>query len=154
VTILLTTYAWGQLHGRQAVCMRFSYFCFAAHRYFRNAAKARVKDSTGRIQKVFFGRRRLDLLSKGITNNLRESSYHGKGSKLTSLSIDLAHSKQTTEISSRHDGQSFIHSPTRFFSSTPGTRRSGLRTGQQCSSGSSSSQCSKVIDALDTSDRE
>lgn len=120
------------------------------HCYFRNAAKARAKDSAGRIQKVFFGRRRLDLLSKGIS---RESSYNqfyadGKGRNLTSL--DLAHSKQTTG----HDVSSFIPIPTRFPPSTPRTRKSGSRIRQQCSSGSNSSQRSKVIDALDTSDRE
>jgi hypothetical protein len=126
------------------------------HYDFSNAAKARAKDSTGRIQKGFFSRRRLDLLSKGIASNQRRPSSYagGDAGELERSNIDLAHARQKTDTSPNHGISSFIPSPTRFSPCTPKSRKSRLMLMQQHSSGGSSSQRSKVIDALDTSDRE
>ncbi|KAG6916172.1 hypothetical protein DXG01_008145 [Tephrocybe rancida] len=41
----------------------------------RNAAKARAKDSTGRIQKGYFGRKRLNMLSNGIPGRTSSRSW-------------------------------------------------------------------------------
>jgi hypothetical protein len=129
-------------------------FAPLTHRDPRNAAKARARDSTGRIQKVFLGRRRLDLLSKGIANNQREpSSYTGGEADSDRPDIDLAHARQQTDRShSNHGVTSFIPSPTRLSFCTPKSKKSVSTLMQQYNSGDT--QRSKVIDALDTSDRE
>jgi hypothetical protein len=120
----------------------------------RNAAKARAKDFTGRIQKAFFGRRRLDLLSKGIANNQREPcSYAGAEAEAESdrPNIDLAHARHRSPY---HGVSAFIPSPTRFSPCTPRSTKSTSVLVQQYDSGASSTQRSQVIDALDVSDRE
>jgi hypothetical protein len=121
------------------------------HYSFRNVAKARAKDSTGRIQKGFFGRRRLDLLSKGIANYQWQLNSHPveDAGEMERSNIDLAHARQKAKILPHLSN--FIPSPTRSLC-TP--KRSGSTFKHQCSSGGSSSQRPKVLDALDTSDRE
>lgn len=123
-----------------------------AEQHHRNAAKARSKDSTGRIQKGFFSKRRLDMLSQGLAPNRGD---HGApvyaGTREAGRSdIGLAHAKHRLE--SRQDVVGFIPSPTRFSPRTPNSRKSSKRFNQTGSS-SNSTQSSKVIEALDISER-
>ncbi|KAJ3556457.1 hypothetical protein NP233_g11975 [Leucocoprinus birnbaumii] len=67
----------------------------------RNAVKARTRDKFGKAQKEFFGRRRLNLLSKGLGVQPRfgfGENIHGgaKSSRSTAAraSIDLNHAKK------------------------------------------------------------
>ena len=114
--------------------------------------KTRSKDTVGRQQKGFFGRQRLDLLSKGLcASNATEipkitTFLSSKGAE----SIDLAHARQkipVDDIISR----SYIPSPIRVSPSTP---RSHKRTRKEAHTSSSGTRHSKALEALDTSERQ
>ncbi|KAF8071646.1 hypothetical protein FPV67DRAFT_1778839 [Lyophyllum atratum] len=117
----------------------------------RNAAKARSKDSTGRIQKGFFGRRRLDMLSKGLasrTHDTAPSSPSQKGGAAISA-ISFAHAKARAEVGGPGSPvYSYIPGSTRV-PSTPGSGMENGAAGVGSSSGSSR-RSSRVLDALDT----
>lgn len=65
---------------------------------FRNAAKAKSRDKTGRIQRDFFGRRRLNILSKGlgVLPRSEEGTARGPNTFATRTSIALGHAKKAT----------------------------------------------------------
>jgi hypothetical protein len=120
--------------------------------YSRNAAKARTKDSAGRIQKGFFSKRRLDMLSKGLAPNQRERGAPiCAGAREPGQSdIGLTHAKQGIDTSPHILG--FIPSPARFFPRTPNSRKHGRCFNHESSAGNST-RSSRVIEALDTSER-
>ncbi|KAK0193523.1 hypothetical protein F5146DRAFT_1031082 [Armillaria mellea] len=97
----------------------------------KNAAKVRSRDAAGRQQKRFFGRQRLNLLSKRRSIN----SPTSKNQQQTSIS--LAHAKQNLTLSLSPRG--YIPSPSKPWKS----KRDGP---------SSASSSSKVLEALDTSE--
>ncbi|XP_006459041.1 hypothetical protein AGABI2DRAFT_116000 [Agaricus bisporus var. bisporus H97] len=115
----------------------------------RNAAKARSRDKTGRIQKDFFGRRRLNILSKGLAAAPRSREVVTGGSVLaTHAPIELGHAKKATVIQEesvsvlgkRKCDQSDIQTS----SSSPRSRRSA-----QIGSSSTRSTKSRLIQELD-----
>ncbi|KAK0470087.1 uncharacterized protein EV420DRAFT_1757707 [Desarmillaria tabescens] len=95
----------------------------------KNAAKIRSRDAAGRQQKRFFGRQRLNLLSKRRSINSPTSRNQPQPS------ISLAHAKQNSTL----QPQGYIPSP----SKPPKSKRDGP---------SSASNSSKVLEALDTSE--
>ncbi|KAJ3744167.1 hypothetical protein DFH05DRAFT_1157808 [Lentinula detonsa] len=127
----------------------------------RNAAKARVKDSTGRAQKRHFGAQRLNLAAnRGTTGR---SGANDPGSTLDSVKtngptrsisdIKLAHARQH---SPNTDNQitGYIPAPIRI---SPCTPKSKMRLSKlfEDSSGSGPRRLkpSKVLQALDTCER-
>lgn len=73
----------------------------------RNAAKARTRDKSGKVQKEFFGRRRLNLLSKGLGVRPRLLPWESKGVKtsgcsIAQMSIGLNHVKRTKSLQVDH----------------------------------------------------
>ncbi|KAK0495205.1 hypothetical protein EDD18DRAFT_1354417 [Armillaria luteobubalina] len=97
----------------------------------KNAAKIRSRDAAGRQQKRFFGRQRLNLLSK------RRSINSPTPKNQPQPSISLAHAKQNSTLSLSPRG--YIPSPSKPWKS----KRDGP---------SSASSSSKVLEALDTSE--
>ncbi|KAK0213921.1 hypothetical protein IW262DRAFT_283266 [Armillaria fumosa] len=97
----------------------------------KNAAKVRSRDAAGRQQKRFFGRQRLNLLSKRRSINSPTSRNQPRPS------ISLAHAKQNPALSLSPRG--YIPSPSKSWKS----KRDGP---------SSASSSSKVLEALDTSE--
>ncbi|SJK99780.1 uncharacterized protein ARMOST_03091 [Armillaria ostoyae] len=97
----------------------------------KNAAKVRSRDAAGRQQKRFFGRQRLNLLSKRCSINSPTSRNQPQPS------ISLAHAKQNSTLSLSPRG--YIPSPSK--------PRKSKRDGP-----SSASSSSKVLEALDTSE--
>ncbi|KAK0449879.1 hypothetical protein EV421DRAFT_1777424 [Armillaria borealis] len=97
----------------------------------KNAAKVRSRDAAGRQQKRFFGRQRLNLLSKRRSINSPTSRNQPQPS------ISLAHVKQNSTLSLSPRG--YIPSPSK--------PRKSKRDGP-----SSASSSSKVLEALDTSE--
>ncbi|PFH47253.1 hypothetical protein AMATHDRAFT_50438 [Amanita thiersii Skay4041] len=55
----------------------------------RNTVKSKLKDATGRAQKGFFGRQRLDMLSKGLRQDIKPQENLSEST--TRMEIDLAH---------------------------------------------------------------
>ena len=114
----------------------------------RNAAKARVKDTTGRLEKSFFGQRRLCAASQAMRRNnipLDQS--------LGGANISLGHAKRRIPPNNDVIASSFIPSPIDVSPSTPRSRR---RTQKRIQAYSSSSDVgrSKAIDVLDVSERQ
>lgn len=73
----------------------------------RNAAKARTRDKSGKVQKEFFGRRRLNLLSKGLGVQPRLLPWEitgvkTSGTSIACMSIDLNHVKRTKSLQVDH----------------------------------------------------
>lgn len=122
----------------------------------RNAAKARSRDTTGRVQKGFFGRQRLDMLSKGLSAN-QERTQNLKHVRENPVSdIGLAHARPKSSVAMNEDISldGFIPAPIHI---SPCTPKSKARKSKYLSdSASSSSSCpprSEVLNALDTSER-
>ncbi|KAG5644654.1 hypothetical protein DXG03_008036 [Asterophora parasitica] len=116
---------------------------------YGNVAKARSKDYTGRIQKGFFGRRRLDMLSKGLANR-SESTEHslrspvglGRGTGGSgATTISLAHARNQMGVGQEPEGP-LVHT----YIPGPNTPRSRNASGKQSSSGSRSSRVLEVVD--------
>jgi len=110
--------------------------------------KARSKDTVGRQQKGFFGRKRLDILSKGLcTSNATEITtfLSSKGPE----NIDFAHARKKIPLDDRIL-RSYIPSPVHVSPSTP---RSHKRTRKEAHTSSSGTRHAKVIEALDTLER-
>lgn len=119
--------------GKKCVVVYYS-FAFPTILDFRNAAKVRSRDAAGRQQKRFFGRQRLNLLSK------RRSINSPTPRNQPQPSISLAHAKQKQNSTLLLPPRGYIPSP-----SKPGkSKRDGP---------SSASSNSKVLEALDTSER-
>lgn len=117
----------------------------------RNTMKTRSKDRVGRQQKGFFGRQRLDLLSKGLcaSNATGIPKIAAFVSSFGAENIDLAHARQkipVDDIISR----SYIPSPIRVSPSTP---RSHKRT-REAHTSSSGTRHSQGLEALDTLERQ
>lgn len=120
----------------------------------RNAAKARTRDKTGRIQKDFFGRRRLNILSKGLAPAARPRDVISGGSvSAIRASIELGHAKNATEPQEKSGsviGKRKRGCPnTKTSSSSPGSKRSA-----QTGSSSTKSTKSKLLQELDYIERE
>ncbi|KAJ7510488.1 hypothetical protein B0H11DRAFT_2415869 [Mycena galericulata] len=77
----------------------------------RNAARTRSKDTTGRVQKTFFSRQRLDILSKNLSGRAhsRENSS-GYGPRVTASDIALSHAKHV-ENENNSPADAFIPHP-------------------------------------------
>ncbi|KIJ98472.1 hypothetical protein K443DRAFT_133423 [Laccaria amethystina LaAM-08-1] len=110
----------------------------------RNAAKARTRDVVGRQQKGFFGRQRLNILSKGLQTSTPKLSRDAPDPRAKEeITLAHAHSKHIPEpTSSMHKLPS---------TPPPGKRRRVLMEAHTSSSGASGSsrRQSKVLDALD-----
>ena len=101
----------------------------------RNAAKARFKDPAARHQKYFFGRQKLNLLSKGGLPVSPGASHRGSD-------IGFSHARHRTTSTGQDGGEEgHIASPDKCF------RPLNL------SSDESARKSSKVLEALDTSGR-
>ena len=114
----------------------------------RNAAKARVKDTKGRLEKSFFGQRRLCAASQAMKRNnipLEEG--------LGCANISLGHAKRKIPPNDDLLTSSFIPNPIDISTATP---RSPRRTKRRLEAHSSGSDVggSKVLDALDVSERQ
>lgn len=114
--------------------------------------KTRSKDIVGRQQKGFFGRQRLDLLSKGLCAS--NATGIPKIATLISNSgaedIDLAHARQKIPVDDVIS-RSYIPSPIRVSPSTPRSRK---RTRKEAHISSSGTRHSKALEALDTLERQ
>ncbi|KAF8813363.1 hypothetical protein BYT27DRAFT_7006401, partial [Phlegmacium glaucopus] len=120
----------------------------------RNAAKARVKDTTGRLEKTFFGQRRLCALSKGLSASKPMSRYNGPLEESLGLAdISLSHARQKTPLNNDDFTSSFIPSPIHIAPCTPRSRRRAKK-GLEAHSSSSNISKSAVLDALDVVERQ
>ena len=142
-----------QLHGRQAVRFVTAIHIKSMLIHDRNAAKARTRDAVGRLQKGFFGRRRLEMLSKGLVSQGREkplstSTRKNFEYKLPIAIIDLAHAKRNIQLPL---GEKLIPTLTRSPLHTPVQRKPGVSNKTGNAHGGFRS--SKVLNTLDVSDR-
>ncbi len=112
--------------------MRLSYASQQHHHITpRNAAKKRFKDPAARLEKRFFGRQKLNVLSKPIPTNPAKIMQ-------SSSDIGFTHARRRT---ASMEGTSRIESPNRRFEAV------------RLSSEGSENRNSKVLEALDTSER-
>ena len=120
----------------------------------RNAAKARIKDTIGRLEKTFFGQRRLCAPSKGLLapKPMQISSISLEGS-LERADISLEHAKRRIPPKNDVITSSFVSRPEHINPSTPYSRRQTKRRVEAQPSSSNVSR-SKVLDALDVSERQ
>ncbi|KAJ3797630.1 hypothetical protein GGU11DRAFT_808887 [Lentinula aff. detonsa] len=124
----------------------------------RNAAKARVRDSTGRAQKRYFGAQRLNLAAnRGTTGR---SGANDPGSTLDSVKangptssisdIKLAHARQYSSNTDNHI-TGYIPAPIRISPCTPKSKMRLSKLSEDSSgSGPRRVKPSKVLQALDT----
>ncbi|KAJ6488114.1 hypothetical protein C8R47DRAFT_1320511 [Mycena vitilis] len=117
----------------------------------RNAARARSKDTTGRVHKNYFGRQRLDILSKGLRGRAPSGgNTSGHGPRISASNIALSHAK--------HNALGVKDQPTQSpddVSSPPPSRSRPSKSGTQNRyrlRSSSGSRSSKVLEALDTTE--
>jgi hypothetical protein len=117
---------------------------------FRNAAKARSKDATGRLQKNYFGRQRLEALTKGLrTQTPANPLGQMRPADKARSEINLAHAKRDVM---QRTGSSYVTPATpQRKSYVPQQSSSGSRGNS--STGSSLTRSSKVLSVLDTSER-
>lgn len=121
-----------------------------------NAMKARARDEVGRKQKVFFGRQRFDMLSKGLSAPLERSTTLSIpfGVRQGPEKIALAHArgKQNEETFDKEEITTcYIPSPVRVASNKGGWR---TRMRGDAHTPSSDASRSEVLDTLDLSERE
>lgn len=150
-------HGWSQLHGREKVqpCTDLGESSKLTPPH-RNAAKARSRDATGRAHKGFFGRQRLEMLSKGLIcaskGEKQPVSAEGSGHKMAG-EISLAHAKRM-ELPSRdqhsHQIRNYIPSPTNTSDNGP---RSKITNNEAGSDWNEKRHSSKVLEALDTAER-
>ncbi|KAJ7690143.1 hypothetical protein B0H17DRAFT_1201930 [Mycena rosella] len=106
----------------------------------RNAARARSKDATGRVHKNFFGRQRLDILSKGLSGRAPSGgSSSGCGPRVSASDIGLSHARHLAPDQNTVPVPQFLPPPER-------KRTSHTR------SSSGSIGTSRVLEALDTTE--
>lgn len=119
----------------------------------RNFARARAKDGIGRTQKGFFGRQRLDILSKGLAANITQGGNDLASNKTlkSRAEISLAHARNLLSDDGLHDA-SFIPGPYNVSSSSPRARK--YRKTSHQGPESSGTRTSKLLDILDTSEGE
>jgi hypothetical protein len=114
---------------------------------FSNVAKARARDTTTRKQKGFFGRKRLEILGKCLQIGRgpdRALEVERKTLQDVVSGIDLAHAKRL--LPKKSAAPSFSSAETAYL-----TTKS--RKNNTVHSSSSSSRSSRVIQALDESER-
>jgi hypothetical protein len=80
--------------------LRFAWYEFDVP---RNAAKAKSRDKTGNFQKNFFGRRRLNLFSKGLSaHSCLDTGTPGYGIRKTTTtaqaSFNFGHAKKSRSL--------------------------------------------------------
>jgi hypothetical protein len=110
----------------------------------RNAAIARSRDVAGRVQKQFFGRQRFEHLSKNLGHKLQSSSETAS-MRQKHAPISLSHAKQDADDENQENNPiAVLATPIRGLDKTSSSTTT--------SSGGHSS--SRVLQALDTSDRE
>lgn len=115
----------------------------------RNAAMARSRDATGRVQKGYFGRQRMEALTRGL--QAEQKNVPNGELNLRSCSIDLAHAQRDGPL----DDTSY-RSPTTPQQNSTNNRlapSSGSKTHESRSS-RDSIRSSKVLLAMDTTERE
>ncbi|KAI0806304.1 hypothetical protein BC629DRAFT_1158796 [Irpex lacteus] len=129
----------------------------------RNAVKARVRDTDGKLQKSHFGKQRLNILAKGLGKTLNIASTSSRpgpppGSSDRGLEISLAHAKRPSvsifsfmEDNSRLSLPAYIEVPSA--STKTAKKASSSRTGSSPSSRSSTSRSSKILQELDMTER-
>jgi hypothetical protein len=142
--------------GKRSVCSIWNLRTIWVDTPLRNAAKARSKDTTGRAQKDFFGRQRLNILSKGLIANSRGLDVPAgkRQSEGSMFDIGLAHAKCNPLTPEVHQ-HSFIPSPVYVSPCAPKFKsKSFTHYASSSSTGSNRSSSSKVLDALDMSERE
>ena len=147
-------YAGSKLHGWEKAWCQALHICFKCSRISciaRNAALARSKDATGRIQKGYFGRQRMDALTRGLQTN--QSSVRKDRAQLRSHSIDFAHAQRDLpQDSDTSPSQSILITP-QSKSNESHLLSSGSKS---CRSSDSrnSIKSSRVLLALDTTERK
>jgi hypothetical protein len=115
----------------------------------RNAAKARSKDATGRVQKVFFGRQRLHALTKGLRTQTSPNIYgQSQPADRARSQIDLAHAKRDMQTTGSYTVPA-TPQPRSYYAS----RQTSSESRTNRSSDSSRTKSSKVLAVLDTSER-
>jgi len=121
----------------------------------RNAMKARVKDTVKRQQNVFFGNKRLDILSQGLS----ASKLFGKP-QLPSLSlssnggqpyIDLAHARQKIPLEKDADVRAYVPKAVHIPRTTQDSLNYFEKDTHTLSTGP---RKSRVLDAIDAGDRQ
>lgn len=112
----------------------------------RNAVRVRTRDTIGRKQKLFFGRKRLDMLAKGISGapqpNITRSVLDATRKGPEDIALAHAIGKRKKDLP-RND----ILIPV-----LPSTVSSRQRKGQEAHT--SSSGRSEILDKLDVSERK
>jgi hypothetical protein len=83
-----------KLHRRKTVSRSsFEYASSSSqtsHQSLRNVARTRFRDSTRRVQKNHFGRRRLGILSRGLVNGTHHATEEETTSGISSILLEHA----------------------------------------------------------------
>ena len=111
---------------------------------YRNAARARVKDATGKAQRAHFGKKRFEVLQTGLSKSRAVKSNSAKEMASRLPEISLAHAKRhlegpAAEFAMGTEWQSPRMSPT--------------MSGKRCRSPSAASHRSRILHTLDAESR-
>ncbi|PPR05975.1 hypothetical protein CVT24_004639 [Panaeolus cyanescens] len=115
----------------------------------RYAARARAKDAVGKLQKGYFGRQKLNVLSQNLSTNAvyQQTKKRSKDGALNEIS--LSHAKRKVSTEEEDDFYSYIPSPTRPNLRTPRSRKVGTWSAH---TSSPNVRHSEILEALDTSE--
>jgi hypothetical protein len=128
--------------GKRSVNIRIYHVYLCRFRICRNAARARTKDSTGRVQKRHFGQQRL---AAALCNTKEDKGRPEKISLKSVLhQINLAHAQRDAKI--KGSRPSTTHSIST-------SRDSSFAHGTSFSTSKRRKQPSKILQTLDFSDR-
>ena len=87
------------------------------HRSFRNVARTRFRDSTRRVQKNHFGRRRLGILSRGLANGTHATQEETtSGSGISSILLEhaqreIARPSRVLPVQQTGERRAYTHDP-------------------------------------------
>ena len=98
-----------------------------SHQSFRNVARTRFRDSTRRVQKNHFGRRRLGILSRGLVNGTHHATEEDTTSGISSILLEhaqreISRPSRSSPVQQTEARCAFIHDlPSSTRSSTSGS---------------------------------
>ncbi|KAH6909207.1 hypothetical protein BKA70DRAFT_1277791 [Coprinopsis sp. MPI-PUGE-AT-0042] len=116
----------------------------------RNAAKAKGRDRTTRLQKDFFGKQKMNLMAKGLSGNA-ENFANGR-EKVGIQDISLAHAQQRIQDHGQGQEQplrSWIPEPSHIGSSSSPARNVLVSRSRSRTSGDKGKNKAKVLQTLD-----
>jgi hypothetical protein len=155
-----TYHAWSKLHGWKTVSIspKEDTESNRAHILIsnRNTVKAKGRDRTARIQKDFFGKQKMNILSRGLVANTEINSQGTAattGKNIGVADISLAHARQKIQLPKGSENI-WIPEPYSYSSGTSSSPRIGTTRTRKDTHSAKSNSKAKILKYLDQNERK